>query len=221
MTNIQFAEMGSGGYWFHPAIMSTCILARRPKGKKATSYSVVKAHIETNMRPLLAMTGKQFAPSSKQVRKWKKEIPGHPEQASNLGKYKIGDLPTWARNELDWSVINQSVINQSTMNRGAMMSQAPSTEYARPMNPFPNPQVQHTCLGHMASSQADSSGSAGEVFIVVCVIAICWLSTRNRAVEEPARPVEPSPPSRRQEAPGDALACLRAARNFNLRSYKR
>ena len=211
MTNIQFAEMGSDGYWYHDAIMATYILALRPEGKNAASHSAVKTHIETNMRGFLEMTGKQFAPSPNQAREWKDKIPGHPEWAWNRGLYEESDLSIWARYEL----------NRSAMNRGAMMSQAPSTEYARPMNPFPNPQVQHTCLGHMASSQADSSGSAGEVFIVVCVIAICWLSTRNRAVEEPARPVEPSPPSRRQEAPGDALACLRAARNFNLRSYKR
>ena len=216
MMNQQFAEMGSRGPQYNPAIKATCVAGRRAGRKGLMSFPSVIAHIETYMREELAITGKSYAPSSKIAEIWETDKPDWPEWAFINDQNTRDKLPTWARNELDWDAINRA-----TMNRSVMMSQAPSTEYAQFMNSVLDPQGQHTGLGHMASSQADSSGSAGGVLIVVCVIAICWLSTRNRAVEEPARPVEPSPPSCRQEAPGDALACLRAARNFNLRSYKR
>lgn len=173
MMNMQFADMSSSGYWYHDAIMSTYILALRPEGKNATSHAKVKAHIETNMRDFLAMTNKSHAPSQNIARTWKKEIPGHPEEAWNSGKYEIGDLPRWASQQLD----------RDAMKRNAIMSQAPGTEYG------------HTTMRNSASSQIDSEGQGLGPWVLagVGLWGLWRLLNSNRVVEGSARPVERTP----------------------------
>ena len=174
--NQQFAELGSRGPQYCPVIKATCVAGRRAGRKGLMSFPSVIAHIETYMREELAITGKSYAPSSKIAEIWETHKPDWPEWAYINDQNTRDKLPTWARNELDWSVI---------------YAQMGWTGNAGFMNPALTPQVQHMAVGNSASSQVDSANTGWG--LILLIIAGLWLlSTSNRAVEEPVRPVERS-----------------------------
>ena len=176
MINQPMAEMESSGPWYSPVIMATCVAGRRAGRKGLRSYPSVIDHIEHYMSDELEKTNKSNAPSLKRAAYWETNKPDWPEWAYINDENTRSKRPTWARNELDWSAIH------------AQMSW---TGNAGSMNPALTPQIQHMAVGNSASSQVDSANTGWG--LILLIIAGLWLlSTSNRAVEEPVRPVERS-----------------------------
>jgi len=93
-------KMESGGPWYTPNVMVHAILGRRAMLGKKFDYRTVIAQIESNLRPSLQSTGKEFAPTLQTARSREQKNPVYPEWLIRNGLVKEADLLPWARDEL-------------------------------------------------------------------------------------------------------------------------
>ncbi len=167
MQRMPVVEMGSRGPQYNPLIKTISILGRRASRSGRMSYSDVRARIETNLREQLLKCNKSSAPTSKIAKIWEDSMPDFPEWALRTGMISEGDLPQWAREQL---------------NRDATMSQRRWTSgsvLGGHLTPLTTPSY---------NSPANDANQGGGVVIAALFFLGLWWLTRPRQQQVPFPP---------------------------------